>query len=317
MTDFFISYTGVDSNWAEWVAYTLEDKGFTTIIQAWNFRPGSNFVLEMQKATTTAQRTIMVLSPEYLKSVFAAPEWAAAFAQDPEGMKRKLVPVVVKDCQPQGLLAPIVHISIVGLEEATARTRLLAGVDATRAKPSSPPAFPGAAAVSPEKPFPGPASGQQPARAGTPVYIPTVRRPPTDIDKRRFIKQSFATIRTMFESGLKALPQDQGLEHDFSATSETDFRVETFLAGSSRCFCRIWLGGMHSENNICFSEGRHMSGDTCNEIIALSDRREELSLSALMAMGFTQYEKTLDMKRLTPDEAANYLWHRFVAPLER
>ena len=50
----------------------------------------------MQNATTTAEQTIMVLSPEYLKSVFAAPEWAAALAQDPEGMKRKLVPVVIK-----------------------------------------------------------------------------------------------------------------------------------------------------------------------------------------------------------------------------
>ena len=125
MTDFFISYTGIDSDWAEWIAYTLEEKGFTTILQAWDFRPGSNFVIEMQNATTAAERTIMVLSPEYLESVFAAPEWAAAFAQDPEGMKRKLVPVVVKGCQPQGLLAPIVHISIVGLEQEAARAKLL------------------------------------------------------------------------------------------------------------------------------------------------------------------------------------------------
>lgn len=196
------------------------------------------------------------------------------------------------------------------------RAKLLTGVDATRAKPSSPPAFPGAAA-SQQKTFPGPTGGQQPASAGTTAYIPTVRRPPTDIDKRRFIKQSFATIRALFESGLQALPQDQGLEHDFSVASEIDFRAEIFLEGLSRCFCRIWLGGMHSENNICFSEGRHMSGDACNEIITLSDRREDLALSAIMAMGYTQFERTLDMKRLTPDEAAAYLWHRFVAPLER
>ena len=54
MTDFFINYTGVDSIWAEWIAYTLEDEGFTTIIQAWDFRPGSNFALEMQNATMAA-----------------------------------------------------------------------------------------------------------------------------------------------------------------------------------------------------------------------------------------------------------------------
>ena len=316
MTTFFISYTGVDSGWAEWIAYALEEEGFKTIFQGWDFRPGSNFVIEMQNAMTDAERTIMVLSPDYLNSAFAAPEWAGAFAEDPKGLKRKLVPVMVRDCQPQGLLGPIVHISLAGLEEAAGRDRLLAGVNATRAKPSSPPAFPGAAAH-PHKAFPGPAGGPQPASA--PAYIPTVRRPPTDIDKRRFIKQSFATIRALFENGLQALPQDQdqGLEHDFSATNETDFRVEIFLEGRSRCFCRIWLGGMHSENNICYSEIRHMAGNACNEIIGLSDRREELSLTAQLAIGYTQFDKSLDMRRLTPDDAANYLWHRFVAPLER
>ena len=115
---------------------------------------------------------------------------------------------------------------------------------------------------------------------------------------------------------MEALPQDQGLDHDFSLANETNFRAEIFLSGNSRCFCRIWLGGMHSENNICF-EGRHMSGNSFNEIIALSEHREELSLSAMMAMGITPLERKLDMKRLTPDQAAEHLWRRFVQPLER
>ena len=70
MTDFFISYTGADQRWAEWIAYVLEEEGRSVVIQAWDFRPGANFVLEMQKAAETAARTIMVLSPDYLKSQF-------------------------------------------------------------------------------------------------------------------------------------------------------------------------------------------------------------------------------------------------------
>jgi hypothetical protein len=54
------------------------------------------FVLEMQRAAAAAERTIALLSPDYLKSRFAAPEWAAAFEQDPEGMKRSLIPVRVQ-----------------------------------------------------------------------------------------------------------------------------------------------------------------------------------------------------------------------------
>jgi TIR domain len=38
--DFFISYTGAGTAWAEWIADTLEHAGYTTVLQAWDFRPG-------------------------------------------------------------------------------------------------------------------------------------------------------------------------------------------------------------------------------------------------------------------------------------
>ncbi|MCK9898327.1 toll/interleukin-1 receptor domain-containing protein [Frankia sp. AgB32] len=41
---FFVSYTGVDVGWAEWVAWTLEAAGHDALIQAWDFGPGSHFV---------------------------------------------------------------------------------------------------------------------------------------------------------------------------------------------------------------------------------------------------------------------------------
>ena len=52
MADFFVSYNSADRSWAEWIAYQLEAAGYTTTIQAWDFRPGSNFVLDMQRAAT-------------------------------------------------------------------------------------------------------------------------------------------------------------------------------------------------------------------------------------------------------------------------
>src|ERR1700757_926290 len=83
--DFFISYTGRDKPWAEWIAAQVEASGLTTFTQAWDFGPGSNFVAEMDKAIRQAERTLLVLSPAYLHSAFAFSEWAAAFAQDPTG----------------------------------------------------------------------------------------------------------------------------------------------------------------------------------------------------------------------------------------
>jgi hypothetical protein len=47
--DFFVSFNSADRDWAEWIAAELEANGYTTYYQHWDFRPGNNFVLEMQR----------------------------------------------------------------------------------------------------------------------------------------------------------------------------------------------------------------------------------------------------------------------------
>ncbi|HTG32317.1 MAG TPA: toll/interleukin-1 receptor domain-containing protein [Thermoanaerobaculia bacterium] len=150
MTDFFISYTGADRPWAEWIASILEAAKFSIVIQAWDFRPGGNFVVEMQKAVADSDRTIAVLSPDYPRSLYAMAEWTAVFATDPDGAKRKLVPVKVREVALEGLLTAIIHINLVGLGEAAARETLLSGLAHERPRPESV-RFPGAHL------FPGPA----------------------------------------------------------------------------------------------------------------------------------------------------------------
>ncbi len=139
--DFFISYNGKDDAWSQWIAWQLEEAGYSVIIQAWDFRPGGNFVLEMQKAAQ-ADRTLVVLSPNYLAANFTQPEWVAAFVQDPTGAKGTLLPVQVEKCNLQGLLPAIIFIDLVNLEEAVAKEKLLTGIQRGRAKPSVPPCFP-------------------------------------------------------------------------------------------------------------------------------------------------------------------------------
>ena len=143
MKDFFISYNKADKIWAEWIAWTLEEAGYSVVIQAWDFRPGGNFVLEMQKAATGTHKTIAVLSDNYLNAEYTHPEWAAAFARDPQGQERTLIPMRVQECTPRGLLGPIQYVDLVALSEQDARVAIL-GAFSGRAKPSQAPAFPGA-----------------------------------------------------------------------------------------------------------------------------------------------------------------------------
>ena len=141
MKDFFVSYNSADQAWAEWIAAQLEDAGHSTVIQAWDFGPGQNFVLAMQAAAAEAARTIAVLSPNYLSAQFTQPEWAAAFVQDPTGAKRQLIPVRVQPVDLPGLWTAIVYIDLVGLSEDRARQALLDGIATGR--PPSRPVFPG------------------------------------------------------------------------------------------------------------------------------------------------------------------------------
>jgi len=140
--DFFISYTAVDQDVAEWIAWVLEEAGYQTVIQAWDFRPGREFITEMQQALVSAQRVLAVLSPIYLGSRFARAEWNAALASDPTGAAGRLLPVRVAEVTLEGLDLPRVYVDLVGLSEEEAKQRLLTGVRAERAKPAVAPGYP-------------------------------------------------------------------------------------------------------------------------------------------------------------------------------
>jgi signal recognition particle receptor subunit beta len=144
--DFFISYTAADLAWAEWIAWELEAAGYQVLFQKWDFVPGSHWTTRMREGIHGAERTLAILSPAYLTSVYGQAEWAAAYRADPRGFTRKLIPVRVQDCQRPELLAGVVSFDLFDCPADTARRRLLnkiAEALSGRAKPSTAPAFPG------------------------------------------------------------------------------------------------------------------------------------------------------------------------------
>lgn len=154
--DFFVSYTEADAGWAEWIAWQLEAAGYKVVFQKWDFQAGSNFVLEMNRAASTAKKTLLVLSPAFLESGFAASEWAAGFARDPQGHNRNVIPVLIEPTRLDGLLSQIVYVKLVGLSRDEAAATLIAALEPGRSKPTAEPTFPGAS-VHPAIPTAAPA----------------------------------------------------------------------------------------------------------------------------------------------------------------
>ena len=81
--DFFISYSPADERWATWLAWEFEAAGYRTMLQAWDFVPGTNFIDFMDRGVREAAFVIAVLSDRYLKSTYGRLEWQAALRADP------------------------------------------------------------------------------------------------------------------------------------------------------------------------------------------------------------------------------------------
>lgn len=151
--DFFVSYTGADRAWAEWIAWELEAAGYSTVLQAWDMPPGSSFVHTMDEALNRTRHTLLILSPAYLRSAMTEAEWRPGFIADPAGIQRRLVPVRIEACEPTGLLADRVYVDLVGLDDSASKAALLEGVAAAlrgHARPISNPEFPRKAATPPD-----------------------------------------------------------------------------------------------------------------------------------------------------------------------
>lgn len=146
--DFFVSYTQADRLWAEWIAWQLEENGYKTVLQAWDFRPGDNFVEMMDRAAKEAERILAVLSPNYLTASYPLDEWTVAFIRS-HGTGRRLVPIRVQECTLEGLLSTVIYIDLVGSPEDEAKNILLNGLSKDRGKPPEMPKFPGASSIFP------------------------------------------------------------------------------------------------------------------------------------------------------------------------
>jgi TIR domain-containing protein len=161
-TDFFISHAGRDTGWAEWLAWQLQQAGFSVELDVWDWTPGEDFVTRMAAALERADRLLAVCTEAYFSSVFGGAELRAAFAQSAAAQGR-IVPVVVEPVALPALYAPLITLELTGLDEAAAAARLRARLAGGR--PTGPPPFPRG----------DPARSDRPGFAGT---LPGVWRAP-------------------------------------------------------------------------------------------------------------------------------------------
>ena len=152
--DFFISYTSVDEPWAKWIAWTLEEKGYSTRYMDCNFGPG-NFVEKMHQSVRYCQCIIPLLSEAYLNhSDYGPIEWQSIVPKDPKGEKGLIIPVVLEDINNPGLLGVYANVDFREVNsESKAKRELFKLVSWDPGKSKAKPTFPNRKPDSPS--FPG------------------------------------------------------------------------------------------------------------------------------------------------------------------
>jgi hypothetical protein len=265
----------------------------------------------MHYALQESERMIAVVSEDYLQSIYATPEWATVFAQDPTGIQQRLIPVKVRECIPDGLLKTIVWINLSCLTEGHARTELLDGVKRERSKPQHSPVFPGERVVLQKPHFPS-------QGADNDIYIPKLKKVKTDLEISDFIESAFSNIRQYFiEAGNALMKTHPETVIKISNISDTKFVCEAFIHGNSEARCQIWLEHSY-QHQIGYHEGPAFWGSNTsyNEILSISDNQCELGMQSMMRFGWDHQMKELDFTHLSARNAAQYLWRRFTSKLE-
>ncbi|OHV19634.1 TIR domain-containing protein [Parafrankia soli] len=165
--DFLISCTAADEDWGQWIAHQLQTAKYKVHLDAFDMVAGRGRVAEWHDAVRYSTRTIAVLSENYLTAAREIQaQWQAAWEGDGTGagnnsagdgggkggeggVERRLIPVVVRPCYPDGLLKGITPIDLTRLRDDrdAARDHLLEEVAASlsgrRRRSEDPPPFPG------------------------------------------------------------------------------------------------------------------------------------------------------------------------------
>ncbi|MEI6757728.1 MAG: tetratricopeptide repeat protein [Chlorobium sp.] len=214
MKDFFVSYTGADLQIASWIAWVLEDAGYSVVFQEWDFRAaGPSVIGNIDSVSKECERTLLVLSPDYFDSAFTKLEWETVVHKDPSGELGLLVPVVVKECTIDGVLRRLVSVSLLGLEEQAAKSTLLAALKRDRTKSAVKPLYKNANQQH---------SLHKPRYPGTlPEICNLPRRNPNFTGRESILE----TLRTSLQSGQNTAITQQAI-HGLGGIGKTQLAIE-------------------------------------------------------------------------------------------
>lgn len=147
------------------------------------------------------------------------------------------------------------------------------------------------------------------------IPIPRIRKTFTDFEKDKFLKDAYVEIKNYFQEGLERLEsQYTEVNTDFTELSPVACICRIYVNGQGRCGCKIWISNQFSNTIGYFEDTSYnfRNAESYNEMINVDDDGFELTLKFTIGyIGMTSRDECM-----TPEQAAEKLWTRFVSRLE-
>jgi hypothetical protein len=138
--DAFISYSHADRAWVwDELLPRLEGAGLRVCIDDRDFEIGVPSLINMERAVDNSQHTLIVLTPDWIKSEWTEFESLLAGTADPAGRRRKLIPLMLKSCKLPPRIAMLTYADFTRPPEREAQmTRLVRSLGSTTETSSHP-----------------------------------------------------------------------------------------------------------------------------------------------------------------------------------
>lgn len=109
--DVFISYSSQDKQWVRKdLLKRIEEAGLRAFIDFRDFRRGAPSIKEMERGVTTCRKTLLVLTPEYIKSGWCEIENIMLSTLDPANRSLRLIPLLKAQCEKPLRISALTHI---------------------------------------------------------------------------------------------------------------------------------------------------------------------------------------------------------------
>jgi hypothetical protein len=122
----FVSYSSADTAWVRrWLVPGLERRGVSVVVDYRDFDIGAPVLTNIERGVSEADRTLLVVSPDWVRSEWTAFEALLAQSSDPAGVRSRMIPIMFRECS---LPSRIAMFTYADFRLASNRTRELGRV---------------------------------------------------------------------------------------------------------------------------------------------------------------------------------------------